>query len=75
VLIPYSNDPFAKAQLAAFVQGLAELGWSEGRNLRMGVRWVASSVDRIGKLAKELGDLQPAAIQEHVGQLKVPLIF
>jgi putative tryptophan/tyrosine transport system substrate-binding protein len=31
VLTPYSeNDPFAKAQLAAFVQGLAELGWKRG---------------------------------------------
>jgi putative ABC transport system substrate-binding protein len=32
------NDPEAKAQLSGFTKGLAELGWSDGRNLRTDVR-------------------------------------
>ena len=63
VMIPYSeNDPYAKTQLAAFVEVLAELGWSEGRNLRMDVRWVAGNPDRVPMYAKELVALQPDVI-------------
>src|SRR6266852_821946 len=56
------NDPEAKAQLSGFTQGLAELGWVDGRNLRMDVRWAAGSVDRARMYAKELVDLQPDVI-------------
>jgi len=42
------SDPEAKAQLAGFTQALAQLGWTEGRNLRMEVRWGGSS-DVIGR--------------------------
>jgi putative tryptophan/tyrosine transport system substrate-binding protein len=40
------NDPKAKVFFAGFTQRLAELGWVEGRNLRMDVRWAPGSVDR-----------------------------
>jgi len=33
------NDPDGKAQLSGFMQGLAEIGWTDGRNLRMEIRW------------------------------------
>jgi putative ABC transport system substrate-binding protein len=56
------NDPEAKAYLSRFRQGLAELGWIDGRNLRMDVRWAAGSVDRARVYAKELVDLQPDVI-------------
>jgi ABC-type uncharacterized transport system substrate-binding protein len=56
------NDPEAKATLSGFTQGLAELGWTDGRNLRTDVRWAASSVDRARMFAKELADLQPDVI-------------
>ena len=56
------NDPEAKACLSAFTQGLAELGWTDGRNLRMDVRWAAGNVDRMRMFAKELVDLQPDVI-------------
>jgi len=63
VLTPYSeNDPVARAQFNAFVQGLAELGWSEGRNLRMDVRWAAGDLERVRMYAKELVMLQPDVI-------------
>jgi putative tryptophan/tyrosine transport system substrate-binding protein len=33
------NDPAAKSQLSAFTQALADLGWTDGRNMRMDLRW------------------------------------
>ena len=59
---PDQNDPEAKTFLSAFVQGLLELGWIDGRNLRMDVRWAAGNVTRMSILAKELADLQPDVI-------------
>src|SRR5262249_44169243 len=56
------SDPEAKAQLSGFMQGLAELGWIEGRNLRMEVRWGGGDVDRIRTFAKDLVALQPDVI-------------
>jgi putative tryptophan/tyrosine transport system substrate-binding protein len=59
------NDPEAKAYLSGFTQGLAELGWTDGRNLRMDVRGAAGNVDRMRMSAKELLDLQPDVILAH----------
>src|SRR3984893_3287667 len=56
------NDPEAKAYLSGFTQGLAELGWTDGRNLRMDVRWAAGNVDRMRMFAKEVVGLQPDVI-------------
>jgi putative tryptophan/tyrosine transport system substrate-binding protein len=62
VLLAYDeNDPGGKANLAAFTQGLGGLGWTEGRNLRIDVRWAPGS-DRMRTSAKELVDLQPDVI-------------
>jgi putative ABC transport system substrate-binding protein len=63
VLMPgYDNDPQSKTFLARFTQGLAELGWTDGRNLRMVVRWAAGNVELMRMFAKELVDLQPEII-------------
>jgi putative ABC transport system substrate-binding protein len=56
------NDPQAKGWLSDFTQGLAELGWTDGRTVRMDVRWAAGSVDRMRTFAKELAELQPDVI-------------
>ena len=56
------SDPVAKNWLSKFTQGLSELGWTDGRNLRMDVRWEAESADRTQMLAKELVDLRPDVI-------------
>jgi putative tryptophan/tyrosine transport system substrate-binding protein len=56
------SDPEGKAQLSGFTQGLTELGWIEGRNLRMEVRWGGGNVDQIRTFAKELVALQPDLI-------------
>jgi putative tryptophan/tyrosine transport system substrate-binding protein len=59
------TDPQRRAWLSAFTQGLAELGWTNGRNLRMDVRWAGDNIDRIRTLAKELADQQPDVIFSH----------
>ena len=59
------SDPEGKAQLSGFMQGLAELGWIDGRNLRTEVRWGRGDVDRIRTFAKELVALQPDVIVAH----------
>src|ERR1700738_2017303 len=59
------NDPEAKAYLSEFTQGLAELGWTDWRHLRMDVRWAAGNVERMRMSAKELLDLQPDVILAH----------
>jgi putative ABC transport system substrate-binding protein len=60
VLMGYaSTDPEGQALLAEFTRHLAELGWAEGRNVRIDVRWGGSSVDLLHTFAKELIGLQP----------------
>jgi putative tryptophan/tyrosine transport system substrate-binding protein len=59
------DDPQRKGWLSAFTQGLAGLGWTGGRNLRVDVRWAGEDVDRMGIFAKELVDLQPDVIFSH----------
>ncbi len=56
------NDPEAMARLSAFTQRLSELGWTDGRSMRMEVRWAAGDVDQMQMFAKELVDLQPNVI-------------
>jgi len=40
------NDPVAKAYVAAFTQALADLGWTDGRNVRMDLRWTPGGRSR-----------------------------
>jgi putative ABC transport system substrate-binding protein len=56
------NDPVRKTYLSAFTQALAGLGWSDGRNLRMDLRWGGDDINRIRALAQELVGLQPDII-------------
>ena len=60
VLMPFAaNDPAMKRDLAVFVSNLQELGWTEGRNLKIDYRWAAGDAARIQEFAKELVSLQP----------------
>jgi putative ABC transport system substrate-binding protein len=56
------NDPVAKISVSAFIQALADLGWTDGRNVRMDLRWAGGDGNRIRALARELVDLQPDII-------------
>jgi putative ABC transport system substrate-binding protein len=63
VLMNYaSDDAEGQARLAAFHQGLQQLGWAVGRNVQIDYRWGAGDADRIRKFAAELVALAPDAI-------------
>jgi putative tryptophan/tyrosine transport system substrate-binding protein len=59
------DDPQTVAGLAAFTKAMQELGWTDGRNIRIDYRWAAADVGRTQAYAKELVGLQPDLI---VGQ-------
>jgi putative ABC transport system substrate-binding protein len=56
------NDPVMKPRIAAFTQALADLGWTDGRNVRIDLRWGRGDANRMRALARELVDLQPDVI-------------
>ena len=63
VLMPYDeNDPEGNHRYSAFTQALADLGWTEGRNVRMDLRWGRGDTDRMRVLAQELVGLRPDII-------------
>jgi len=57
-----ADDPEGKARLALFQQGLEELGWTDGRNVRIDYRWAAADADRSRTYAAELVALAPDVI-------------
>jgi putative ABC transport system substrate-binding protein len=67
------NDPEQKHRVTAFTQALADLGWTDGRNVRMDVRWGGSDTNRIEALAQELVGLQPDIILTGVTPATVAL--
>jgi putative ABC transport system substrate-binding protein len=85
VLMPQAaDDPEYQARLAAFLQGLQELGWTVGRNVRIDYRWGAGDAERIRRYAAELAALAPDIIlatgASTVGPLQqatrtVPIVF
>jgi putative ABC transport system substrate-binding protein len=57
-----AHDPEGPARLAAFLQGLQQLGWSEGRNVRVEIRWEANNPERSRTYAAELMALVPDVV-------------
>src|SRR3984893_950626 len=63
VLVSFSrDDPDGQARLAAFAKGLQELGWTDGRNIRIEYRWSGGDAERTRKYAAELVALAPDVI-------------
>jgi putative ABC transport system substrate-binding protein len=56
------GDPEMRERMAAFLQGLQKLGWSDGRNVKIDYRWGANDADRIRRYAAELVALAPDVI-------------
>jgi putative ABC transport system substrate-binding protein len=56
------NDPTFKPTVSAFIQALAGLGWTDGRNVRVDIRWSGGDTNRLRALARELVGLQPDII-------------
>jgi ABC-type uncharacterized transport system substrate-binding protein len=57
-----ANDAESKARIAAFLQGLRDLGWTEGRNVQIDTRWAAGEDDRFHRYAEELVAVAPEVI-------------
>ena len=57
-----ASDPEAQARVAAFQQGLKELGWTEGRNLHIDFRWSTGDAAEMRTFANELVELKPDLI-------------
>jgi putative ABC transport system substrate-binding protein len=57
-----ADNPDAQANVGAFLQVLQQLGWTEGRNVRIDVRWGAGNADTIRKYAADLATLAPDVI-------------
>ena len=63
VLMGYAeSDAEGQAYVAIFREGLQKLGWAEGHNFRIDIRWAASDPEAVQRLAKELVALQPDLI-------------
>jgi putative tryptophan/tyrosine transport system substrate-binding protein len=56
------NDPEGHARVATFREGLKKLGWTEGRNVDIDIRWGTPETEAMQRLAKELVALQPDLI-------------
>jgi putative tryptophan/tyrosine transport system substrate-binding protein len=67
------DDPEAQRLVATFREGLAQLGWTEGRNLRIDNRWSAGDIERIRRYAAELVALGPDVILAYGGSVVGPL--
>ena len=53
VLLAYDeNDPLGKARISEFTQALAALGWTDGRNVQMDLRWAGGDLNRIRALGR-----------------------
>src|SRR5262245_22077112 len=79
-----ADDPEGQVRLSAFVQGLQQLGWTDGRNVGIDTRWGGGDADLYRRYATELVALVPdvvlAAASLAVGRLQeatrtVPIVF
>lgn len=69
------DDSEHQARIAAFAQGLAQLGWVDGRNVRIDTRWATTNPDDIRRHAAELAALAPDVILAATGTATVaPLL-
>src|SRR5215217_1050353 len=78
------GDPRGLEEITAFAQGLAELGWTIGRNVRIEYRWGAGDLDRFRRYAAELVALSPDVVLASAGSIvgafqqasrTVPIVF
>ena len=69
-----ADDPEASARVTAFAQGLQQLGWTAGHNVRIDYRWDAGDADRSRRYAAELVALVPDVILAAGGNVVGPLL-
>jgi putative ABC transport system substrate-binding protein len=68
------DDPESQARLAAFAQGLQQLGWTIGQNVLVDYRWGGGNADAMRKHAAELVALAPDVILAHSSAALAPLL-
>jgi putative ABC transport system substrate-binding protein len=78
------NDPEEKLRISAFTQALTDLGWTDGRNVQMDLRWGRGDPNRIRALAQELvglkadiilTDTTPATVALQQETRTIPIVF
>jgi putative tryptophan/tyrosine transport system substrate-binding protein len=69
-----AEDPEGQARLSAFLQGLQQSGWIDGRNVRIAVRWGAGNADNLRRFAAELTALAPDVIVVSSGPALVSML-
>jgi putative ABC transport system substrate-binding protein len=69
-----ADDSEFQARMAAFLQGLAQLGWSDGRNVRIDTRWATTDAAEIRRHAGELAALAPDVILAPAATTVGPLL-
>src|SRR4051812_24384858 len=75
VLLPAAaDDAVFQTRIGAFLQVLALLGWTNGRNVRIDTRWAGANADDIRRHAAELAALAPDVILAHGAQTVGPLL-
>jgi len=75
VLMPNAaDDPEYQARMTAFLQELAQLGWIDGRNVRIDTRWGVADADSARKYATELVALAPDVILANSSAALAPLL-
>src|SRR3984893_2093412 len=80
-----ADDSESQARIAAFLQGLQQLGWADGRNMRIDTRWATTDADDIRRHAAELAALAPDVLVAATGTVTaapvlqatrtVPIVF
>jgi putative ABC transport system substrate-binding protein len=68
------HDPEEELRYAAFVEGLQQLGWTDGRNVRIDIRWAAGNANDAHKFAAELIALAPDVILVSGGSSVAPVV-
>ena len=74
ILPATSDDPEFQRWVEAFLQGLAQLGWTIGHNVRIDTRWATANATEIRRHATELVALAPDVILAHGGSTVGPLL-
>jgi putative ABC transport system substrate-binding protein len=69
-----AEDPIGQARIAAFLRALAQLGWTDGNNVRLDTRWSSGDAERIRRYATELVALAPDVILAAGSAIAGPLL-
>ena len=70
-----ADDSESQARIAAFLQGLQQLGWADGRNVRIDTRWATTNANDIHRHAAELAALAPDVLLAGTGTATVSALL